>query len=67
MTERGELLTPANAAQTAGVCRTRINELINRGKIASVRIDGRRFVVRQSLLVWIRARSTYNRRGREAA
>ena len=66
MTSTGDLLTPANAAQTAGVCRTRINELINRGKITSVRIDGRRFVVRQSLLSWIRDRSTYNQRGRHA-
>ena len=55
----GDMLTPANAAEMAGVSRTRINELINRGKISSIRIDGRRFVLRASLLVWLRARSTY--------
>lgn len=56
---REELVTPTNAAEMAGVSRARINELMRNCRITTVRIDGRPFVVRQSLIVWMRARANY--------
>jgi hypothetical protein len=55
------LITPRSAAQLAGVSRARINELARRGRITTIRIDGRPFISRESLTVWMRARAGYAR------
>ena len=47
------LLTPAEAAQVLSISRSKLYELIGRGRLTTVRIDASRRVPRQALVEFI--------------
>jgi hypothetical protein len=51
--ERGNLLPPAFVAELAGVSRQRIHELMGKGILERVEVNGRPFVTEGSLREWM--------------